>query len=109
MAAYLVAHVKITDESWIPEYAQRVHEIAAKHGGKYLARSANIKALEGDAPDATLVALVEFPSMGAVEAFVNDPEYARFAKARQGGSNSRLYMIDDTDVAGAIPYLRKGG
>jgi uncharacterized protein (DUF1330 family) len=109
MAAYLIAHVKVTDQSWIPEYAKRVHEIAATHGGKYLARSANIKALEGDAPDATLVAVVEFPSMDAIDAFVNDPEYTRFAKARRDGSNSSFYMIDGTDVAGAIPYLPKGG
>jgi uncharacterized protein (DUF1330 family) len=108
MAAYLIATVKVTDQSWIPEYAQRVHEISAKHGGKYLARSANIRAIEGDAPDATLVAIIEFPSMEAVDAFVNDADYARFAKARRDGSDSRLYMIDGTDAAGEIPYLPKG-
>jgi uncharacterized protein (DUF1330 family) len=46
--------------------------------------------------------------MEAVDAFVNDPEYARFAKARRDGSDSRLYMIDGTDAAGEIPYLPKG-
>ena len=47
--------------------------------------------------------------MDAIDAFVNDPEYTRFAKARRDGSNSSFYMIDGTDVAGAIPYLPKGG
>jgi hypothetical protein len=29
------------------------------------------------------------------------------AEARIAGSQSRLYAIDDTDVAGTIPYLPK--
>ena len=109
MTLYLIANVKVTDESWIPEYAAKVHGIIAKHGGKYLSRSGNVRAIEGERPDTTIVALVQFPSMDALEAFVNDPEYAPFAEARQAGSVSRLYAIDDTDLAGSIPDLPKGG
>jgi putative tryptophan/tyrosine transport system substrate-binding protein len=32
----------------------------------------------------------------------------KYAKARQAGSESRFQLIDDTDVAGTIPYLPKG-
>ena len=39
MTAYLIADVTVTDDSWVPEYAARVHEIAARHGGRYLSRS----------------------------------------------------------------------
>ena len=107
MSAYLIANVKITDDSWVPEYAANVHDIVHKHGGKYLSRSANITTLEGDDLDTTLIALLEFPDADALQAFVNDPEYAPFAKARQDGSVSNFHMIDDTDVAGTIPYLGK--
>ena len=107
MAVFLIAHVKVTDDAWVPAYAEKVHGIVAKHGGKYLSRSGNITSLEGEKPDSTLVALIQFPSMEAVEAFANDPEYAPFGKARQDGSVSTLYVIDDTDLAGAIPYLPK--
>ena len=108
MAVFLIANVKVTDEAWIPEYAEKVHDIVAKHGGRYLSRSGNIRTVEGDAPDVTLIALVQFPSMEAVDSFLSDPEYARFGKARQDGSVSRFYVIDDTDIAGTIPYLGKG-
>ena len=47
-------------------------------------------------------------SAEAAEAFVSDPEYAPRARARQGGSDSRFQLIDDTDLAGTIPYLPKG-
>jgi hypothetical protein len=55
-----------------------------------------------------LIALLEFPSAEAVQAFATDPKYAPYAAARQAGSDSRFQLIDDTDVAGTIPYLPKG-
>ena len=78
------------------------------HGGKYLSRSGNITTVEGEGPNSTLVALIEFPSMEAVQAFASDPAYAPYGSARQAGSNSILRVIDDTDLAGSIPYLPKG-
>lgn len=109
MACYLIADVKVTDDSWIPEYAVKVHDIVHKHGGKYLARSANITTLEGDPPDTTLIALIAFPSLEAIKAFAADPDYAPYARKRQDGTVSNFVAIDDTDVAGTIPYLKKAG
>lgn len=109
MPVYLVSNVKAKSQDWIPEYAQKVHVIAAKHGGKYLSRSGNITAIEGERPNATIVALMQFPSMDELLGFINDPEYAPYAKARQDGTDSILYAIDDTDLAGTIPDLVKGG
>jgi len=105
MSVFLIADVKVTDDAWIPDYATKVHDIVAKHGGKYLSRSGNIETIEGEGLDTTLIALIQFPSREALDAFANDPEYAPFAKARQAGSVSRFHVIDDTDLAGAIPYL----
>lgn len=107
MTAFLIAEVKITDDSWVPDYAARVHDIAAKHGGRYLSRSGSIETLEGDSTDETLIALIQFPDRAAAHAFANDPDYAPFGKARQGGSVSHFRVIDDTDLAGTIPYLPK--
>lgn len=105
MPHFLIAEVKVTDDAWIPEYAARVHDIAKQYGGKYLSRSGNIETLEGQAPDASLVALIEFPSRDAARAFAESPEYAPFRDARRAGSVSNFYLIDDTDAAGTIPYL----
>lgn len=109
MPVFLIADVKVTDESWIPEYAAKVHDIVGKHGGKYLSRSGSIDTIEGEGLDTTLIALIQFPSREALDAFANDPEYAPYAKARQDGSISRFHVIDDTDLAGAIPYLPAAG
>jgi uncharacterized protein (DUF1330 family) len=105
MSFFLIAQVKVTDDSWIPEYAAKVHDIVHRHDGKYLSRSGAITAIEGNAPDLDLVALLEFPSMESLQAFIHDPEYAPFAQARQNGTNSQFFAIDSNDAAGTIPYL----
>ena len=73
MSVYLIADIKVTDGKWIPAYAASVHDLVHKHGGKYLARSGNVKTLEGKPLDTTLVALLEFPSEEAVKAFATIP------------------------------------
>ena len=108
MTVYLIADINVTDGSWVPDYAARVHQLVERHGGRYLSRSGNVEQLEGDQPTSTLVALLQFPSRQAVMAFATDPEYAPFATARQSGSTSRFRLIDDTDLAGTIPYLAAG-
>ena len=108
MTVYVIADVKVTDDAWIPDYAANVHDIVHSHGGKYLSRSSNVTTIEGEGLDTTLIALLEFPSMEAVQAFASDPAYAKYLQARQAGSVSRFHVIDDTDVAGTIPYLPKG-
>jgi len=68
MTVYVIADIKVTDDGWVTAYAAAVHEIVHKHGGKYLARSGNVKTLEGKPRDTTLIAHVQFPSAEAVEA-----------------------------------------
>lgn len=108
MTAYLIADVTVTDDAWVPDYAAKVHDIAAKHGGRYLSRSGNVETIEGNSMNNTLIALIEFPSREAAHQFAADPEYAPFADARKAGSISNFHVIDDTDLAGGIPYLPKG-
>jgi uncharacterized protein (DUF1330 family) len=108
MTAYVIADIKVTNDKWVPAYAASVHDLLHKHGGKYLSRSGHVKTLEGKPLDTTLIAIMEFPTTTAAQAFVNDPQYAPYVAARQAGSDSRFQMIDDSDVAGTIPYLPKG-
>lgn len=105
MTTYVIADIKVTDNSWVPEYAANVHDIVHKHGGRYLTRTNNITTVEGDALDTTLIALIEFPTLEAFKAFAADPAYAPYAEARQAGSISRLHVLDSSDLAGTIPYL----
>ncbi len=106
MSVFLIADITVTDDGWVPEYAANVHKIAERYGGKYLSRSGNITTMEGEPSDTTLIAVLQFPSAEALQGFAGDPEYKPYAKARQAGSVCRFQMIDDTDIAGTIPYLQ---
>ena len=108
MSVYLIADIELKDPSWVPDYAANVHKIVERHGGRYLSRSGNIENIEGESPTSTLIAIISFPSREALASFAADPEYAPYGRARQAGSNSRFRLIDDTDIAGTIPYLRAG-
>ena len=108
MSVYLIADIKVTDDGWIPEYAANVHKLVEKHGGRYLSRSGNIETLEGEVKESTLIAILEFPTRAALDGFATDPEYAPYGQARQAGSVSNFRVIDDTDIAGTIPYLTAG-
>ncbi len=108
MSVYLIADIKITNDGWVPEYAANVHKLVEKHGGRYLSRSGNIETMEGSKKDSTLIAILEFPTREALDGFAADPEYAPYGQARQSGSVSNFHVIDDTDIAGAIPYLKAG-
>ena len=107
MTVYVIADIKVKDDGWVPAYAASVHDIVHRHGGRYLSRCGRVKTLEGQPLDTTLIALIAFPSAAAVESFAADPDYAPFALARQSGSESRFQLLDDSDLAGTIPYLAK--
>ena len=108
MSVYLIADIKVTNDGWIPEYAANVHKLVEKHGGRYLSRSGNIDTIEGEEKDSTLIAILEFPTREALDKFATDPDYAPYGQARQSGSVSSFHVIDDTDIAGTIPYLKAG-
>lgn len=108
MSAYLIADIKVTNDGWVAEYAASVHELVHKHGGRYLSRSGNVKVLEGRPLETSLIAVIQFPTAQHATAFIDDPDYAPFAAARRKGSESRLQLIDDTDLAGTLSYLPKG-
>tara|TARA_R110000868_G_scaffold36453_36_gene129496 strand:+ start:304 stop:630 length:327 start_codon:yes stop_codon:yes gene_type:complete len=108
MSVFLIADIKVTDDGWVPEYAANVHNLVEKHGGRYLSRSGNIETVEGSDKDSTLIAIIEFPTRAALQGILEDPEYAPYGQARQAGSVSNFHVIDDTDIAGAIPYLKAG-
>jgi uncharacterized protein (DUF1330 family) len=105
MSIYLIADITVTNDSWVPEYAADVHKIVQRHGGRYLSRSGNIATVEGAENTSTLIAIIEFPDRASLDAFASDPDYAPYGQARQAGSQSNFRVIDDTDLAGTIPYL----
>ena len=71
--------------------------VVAKHGGKYLARTASHESLEGDREAPALRVIIEWPSKDAAHAFMKDPDYAAHLAARSNGSVSHHTLVEATD------------
>lgn len=97
MAYYSILDVTPTSDNWIPNYLPIANKLVAKHGGKYLARTASHEQLEGEHQPAGLRIVLEWPSKKAAVAFMNDPEYTPHLTARTEGSVSHHYLIEGKD------------
>ena len=74
MTYYSVLAVTPTAEDWISDYIGPANALVAKHGGTYLARTANHERLEGEGEDAALRIILQWPSRETALAFMNDPD-----------------------------------
>ena len=97
MAYYSILAVTPTSEEWIPGYLEAANALVSKHGGLYLARTANHERLEGKGDDAALRIVLKWPSKEAAVAFMNDPEYAPHLNARTQGSVSHHVLVEGKD------------
>ncbi|MEM7211215.1 MAG: DUF1330 domain-containing protein [Pseudomonadota bacterium] len=97
MTCFSILAVTPTQEDWIPDYIGPANRLVAKHGGKYLARTANHSQIEGSDTPAALRIIIEWPSKQSAEAFMADPEYVPHLNARTAGSQSFHYLVEAKD------------
>lgn len=92
--AYVLSEIMPHDREAYIEYLQNVMPIIERHGGKVVINPFQAKTLiEGRALEGNL-ALIEFPSSAARDAFWNSPDYQPWKEARQANATSRIIHID---------------
>ncbi|MEM0991123.1 MAG: DUF1330 domain-containing protein [Pseudomonadota bacterium] len=97
MSTYSVLEVTPTSQDWIPGYLPTANALVAKHGGRYLARTADHMRLEGEGQDPALRIIIQRPSKEAAQAFMADPDYQEHLQARTAGSISHHALVAGTD------------
>lgn len=100
MTYYAVAKVTVKDDAWIPSYIEAVTALVHKHGGKYLARTANLEQLEGQHDAPNVFVIIEWPSKEAAEGFYNDSAYKPHLDSRIAGSDSEFTLVAGEDMMG---------
>ena len=85
MAAYLIGQIAVSDESQYDKYKALTPAAIEKHGGRFVVRGGEFRILEGSG-DFDRVVLIEFPTLEAVEAFYNSPEYTEARAVRKGAA-----------------------
>ncbi|WP_109832277.1 DUF1330 domain-containing protein [Reichenbachiella versicolor] len=94
---YSVLDVNPSTDTWVNAYVAESGKIVAKHGGKYLARTASHEQIEGDDQPTALRIILEWPSKEHALNFMKDPEYLPHLKARTEGSVSHHFLIEAKD------------
>ena len=93
MSAYVIGEVEITDPQSYQEYAKRVPETIAKHGGRYLARGGAVEIREGDWSPKRVV-ILEFPSMDQARKGYDSPDYGPVLAIRLKAARSKLIFVE---------------
>jgi|ERR1700680_1078266 len=92
MPGYLVACVTWHDAESPRRYGDLVVDSLKPYGGKYLARGAPAAQLEGETPPKRL-AIVEFPTPEAAQAWHASREYAPAFKIRQENATTHWVIV----------------
>ena len=93
MAAYILVDNKIIDREDFNEYVEKIPQVIAAHGGRFLARGGTTRVVEGDyAPERIVV--LEFESYDRAVAFVSSPEYVELSVIRNRSTNTSTIIVD---------------
>jgi uncharacterized protein (DUF1330 family) len=92
MAAYVLAHIDVTDPENYQDYIRMSPESIVQYGGRFLARGPTPEILEGTWAPKRLV-LIEFPSVEQARRWWDSPEYAAAKAKRQATSTGDLVII----------------
>jgi uncharacterized protein (DUF1330 family) len=93
MSAYLIAEHQITDNAKFEEYRRLVVPMIEQFGGRYVTRPGSHKILDGAwRPDR--VVIIEFPDMGALNAWYQSPEYQPLIALRRSAGADVLIAIE---------------
>jgi uncharacterized protein (DUF1330 family) len=92
MAGYLMVQGTISNEEQYLKYRDAVVPLIMKFGGKFSVRGGKVEVLEGQ-PDTRSMVVFEFPSIEAIHAFWNSPEYVPVKKLRQGAATLNVWAV----------------
>ena len=100
MRYYAVAELDITDPAWVREYVEEVTPMVERHGGRYLARTQRVEAVEGERTPPQVFMLIEWPSRKAAETFLESGEYRPHRERRRAGARNMFFLVAGEDVNG---------
>jgi uncharacterized protein (DUF1330 family) len=93
MPAYIIVEVKVGNPEIYAQYVAKVPEIAAKYGGRYLARTNRVESLFGGWKPERMI-LLEFPSEETIHRWLDSAEYRAIAPLREAGAETRAVIVD---------------
>jgi uncharacterized protein (DUF1330 family) len=90
----MVVNVYLRGTDWVKDYLANVPPMLRNYGGEYLAVSKTVQRFEGDDPVPDQVALLTFPSLAAMNEFIDSEEYAPYKQARMAQSSAQIFGFE---------------
>ncbi|HJQ59845.1 MAG TPA: DUF1330 domain-containing protein [Vineibacter sp.] len=91
--AFLMVELAITDPAKLAAYREHVPALVAQHGGRYVARSDKVEAVEGDWRPERLT-IVGFPDMAALRRFYFADAYKPLLPLRLQAARCRALLVE---------------
>ncbi len=93
MSVYVIVNIDIQDAAAYEAYKAAAPALIRKHGGEYLARGGASEVLEGEWVPSR-IALLKFPDLAAVKAFLSDPEYQPLRALRHRVAHTQMVAVE---------------
>lgn len=103
MSCYFIVESEVTDDSWVADYLKNVTPMVERRGGRYLARTKDVKRLEGQRKLLPLFIIIEWPSKAVAEEFYHSAEYKPYRHNRITGAKNEFLLVAGEDIA--LPEL----
>ena len=96
MTAYLYGEFVVEDAALYARYRERVAEVVAAFGGRYLVRGGQVEALEGELIGRRVV-VIAFPDRKRALAFYRSPAYQAILPLRLRAARGRLLLLEGVE------------
>ncbi len=93
--AYIIARIDVTDPTEYARYTASTPALAARFGGRFIARGGRFEAREG--PARVRNVLIEFPDFDSARAFYDDPAYRAILPHALAGAERELVIVEGSD------------
>lgn len=96
MSSYLIIDTQTLDEEAYSEFAPKISEALAAHGGRFLVRGGNLEVIEGDwTPDR--IVIMAFESAEGAGEFARSAEYTALQELRTQAVRAKVVAVDGYD------------
>ena len=93
MKAYCIVYEIVDDPETFDEYRRQVMPTIEAYEGRFIVRGGAFTALEGEMPYQR-IAVLEFPSRAAAEAWYQSPDYQRILPLRSQSARCQFILVD---------------
>ena len=93
MLGYVIVNTEITDEDGYAEFTERIVDVVATYGGKYVVRGGRTEYRYGDWQPGRVV-VIEFASFEQARTFADSPEFTELRELIDRSARARMILAE---------------